>query len=157
MYFDHKTIKQMFATAIDDYNLYNFSPIEERKEWKKDVEQGYKRQSDGTLKLFRTLFCDKKFFCSMENTKAYLQKRQDKPDGTVDTLMAWTKDKLKKLESIGQEYKHCFEAGTVEEYSEKIEPLLFGASQMEEPSLWPLIKAVRYVLATALSQLQLLT
>ena len=137
----------MFVEALESYNIYVFTPKKDQ-DWTDDIKQEHKRQSDNAMKLFRGLFCGRDVFKSAKAAKEWLDKNKKTTSTVINTLAEWTLEELAKLKSYGAEYRHYFETDTVEEYSEAVEPLLFGSSQLDEPSLWPLVRSVRYKSAT---------
>lgn len=140
VYFDMRTIAKMLDENLENYNTYNFT---KDQDWSEDIRQEYKRQSDSAVKLFRTLFCDQEAFKTAAAAKAYLEKNKKTPDAVARTMVGWARSNLEKLQAFGMEFRHYCEHDTIEQYSAAIEPLLFGTSHLDEPSLWPFVRIVR--------------
>lgn len=145
MYFDLKTIRGMFEEMLEHYNVFTFTP-KKNQDWSEEEKLEYMRQSASALKTFRAIFCDKEALSSDKAAKAWLQSNKSSPEAVITSLLEWTQEKLKDLQQVGSEYYLYLDSDTLEDFTETVEPLLFGTSHMDEPTLWPLVSGVRYVL-----------
>lgn len=144
MYLDLETIREMFESMLENYNVFNFTPKKEQ-DWSEDEKQEYMRQSASALKTFRAIFCDKEALSSDKAAKAWLQNNKSAPSAILDSLLEWTQGKLCSFKTIGSEYRRYFESDNLDDFTETVEPLLFGTSHLDVPTLWPLVGGVRQV------------
>ncbi|GAB1732998.1 hypothetical protein NU195Hw_Modified_455t1 [Hortaea werneckii] len=140
-YFGIASIRELLSRLIKDYNHWNFEREEDLNE---EERQELSRLSKTAFTTFRSLFCNKEEFETIEAGREYLEAAyQGKDQTALDEFFEWCKELLEEKEGEERDRTECFDADTQQGLLDQLNPLVFSNSQFKEPTLWPLVKKVR--------------
>ncbi|RMX97892.1 hypothetical protein D0868_10403 [Hortaea werneckii] len=140
-YFAIGPIRELLSRLIKDYNLWNFEREEDLDE---EERQELSRLSKTAFTTFRSLFCDKQEFKTIEAGREYLEAAYEGKDQTaLDQFFEWCKELLEEKEADEKDRTEYLDADTQQGLLDQLNPLVFSNSQFKEPTLWPLVKKVR--------------
>ncbi|KAI7383354.1 hypothetical protein KC336_g18393, partial [Hortaea werneckii] len=140
-YFGIGPIRELLSRLIKDYNLWTFEREEDLNE---EERQELSRLSKTAFTTFRSLFCDKKEFETVEAGREYLEAAYEGKDQTaLDKFFEWCKELLEEKEADEKDRTEYLDADTQQGLLDQLNPLVFSNSQFKEPTLWPLVKKVR--------------
>ncbi|KAI6870639.1 hypothetical protein KC338_g2956 [Hortaea werneckii] len=140
-YFGIASIRELLSRLIKDYNHWNFEREEDLNE---EERQELSRLSKTAFTTFRSLFCDKEEFETIEAGREYLERAyQRKSQTALDEFFKWCKELLEEKEADEKDRTEYLDADTQQGLLDQLEPLVFSNSQFKEPTLWPLVKKVR--------------
>ncbi|KAI7542689.1 hypothetical protein KC331_g7824 [Hortaea werneckii] len=140
-YFGIDSIRELLSRLIKDYNHWNFEREEDLNE---EERQELSRLSKTAFTTFRSLFCDKEEFETIEAGREYLEAAYEGKDQTaLDEFCMWCKELLEEKEADEKDHTEYLDADTQQGLLNQLNPLVFSNSQFKEPTLWPLVKKVR--------------
>ncbi|RMZ03151.1 hypothetical protein D0860_06920 [Hortaea werneckii] len=144
-YFGIASIRELLSRLIKDYNHWNFEREEDLNE---EERQELSRLSKTAFTTFRSLFCDKEEFETIEAGREYLEAAyQGKDQTALDKFFEWCKELLEENEAEERDRTEYFDADTQQGLLDQLNPLVFSNSQFKEPTLWLLVKKVRIGIA----------
>ncbi|KAI6891891.1 hypothetical protein KC318_g12729 [Hortaea werneckii] len=140
-YFGIDSIRELLCRLIKDYNHWNFEREEDLNE---EERQELSRLSKTAFTTFRSLFCDKEEFETIEAGREYLEAAYEGEGQTaLDEFCVWCEELLEEKEADEKDHTEYLDADTQQGLLDQLNPLVFSNSQFKEPTLWPLVKKVR--------------
>ncbi|KAI6808123.1 hypothetical protein KC332_g13506 [Hortaea werneckii] len=140
-YFGIASIRELLSRLIKDYNHWNF---ERENDLNEEERQELSRLSKTAFTTFRSLFCDKEEFETIEAGRDYLETMyQGKDQTALNQFFEWCKELLQEKEADEKDRTEYLDADTQQGLLDQLNPLVFSSSQFKEPTLWPLVKKVR--------------
>ncbi|KAI6815040.1 hypothetical protein KC365_g14243 [Hortaea werneckii] len=140
-YFGISSIRELLSRLIKDYNHWNFEREEDLNE---EERQELSRLSKTAFTTFRSLFCNKEEFETIEAGREYLEAAyRGEAQTALDAFFEWCKELLEEKEADEKDRTEYLDADTQHGLLDQLNPLVFSNSQFKEPTLWPLVKKVR--------------
>ncbi|KAI7295295.1 hypothetical protein KC340_g15848 [Hortaea werneckii] len=140
-YFGISSIRELLSRLIKDYNHWNFEREEDLNE---EERQELSRLSKTAFTTFRSLFCNKEEFETIETGREYLEAAyRGEAQTALDAFFEWCKELLEEKEADEKDRTEYLDADTQHGLLDQLNPLVFSNSQFKEPTLWPLVKKVR--------------
>ncbi|KAK5133363.1 hypothetical protein LTR08_007797 [Meristemomyces frigidus] len=143
-YFDLETIGRLLSGSLDDWQVWRF---ECDPTWTEDLKQQYRRRAMTCLSTFRAVFRTMSYFETNGQAEQRLddivRKKLERED-EVQMFVSNAKKELDRKPQHNNKYYDYWEADTQEELRDITDPLLSEVSDYDEPTLWPLVKKVKW-------------
>lgn len=140
-------IVEMLKTLLQAYYLDRFGDLSDDDE---EEKRRVKFESTTAFDAFRTLFCDRPEFGSVDAGRSFLDAAFELDrERLMETLLAWAKEVIKRLDSGTQhdtdsaaDQLRFVEMDSQKELDEYMETFAFADSSYNAPRLWPLVDRV---------------
>lgn len=142
VYFSLKKCRRFLKEQLVKYNRYNFKREED---WPASDEAQYRLQASTAELTFRTLFCDKAEFASLDALERTLAQTYDKKNDLelLARMTDWYAAKT-QFQRKEDDTSYTFLQGHIaDELRSLLDPLTTPSRACEAPSLWPLVKEVQ--------------
>ena len=135
---NEEDVKMLLKGLIVRYEKFKFKP---NPEWTHEELQQRRDEARNAVQTLKDVFCDRKGFATTEDVKQYLfQSQAHTREYVVSQLVQWAMEKICNYADSSSQTK--FKAPSAVHMRQQLSQ--FTKAQKRRPSLWHLIKLVKY-------------